>query len=125
MWLAHCTVPLAMTSSYSLVTHYETGVGVAVQGKLPVGLEVTLARYDHNKRVLRAFRGRVAKGDQFSMHACRTQVVVKVESDPSSIVKEPIGNHYVLVYGDITRSLAFLARLFGLAYEGDGGEVAE
>lgn len=125
VWLAHCTVPLAMTSSYSLVTHYETGVGVAVQGKLPVGLEVTLARYDHNKRVLRAFRGRVAKGDQFSMHACRTQVVVKVESDPSSIVKEPIGNHYVLVYGDITRSLAFLARLFGLAYEGDGGEVAE
>lgn len=125
VWLAHCTVPLAMTSSYSLVTHYETGQGVAVQGTLPVGLEVTLARYDHNRRVVRAFRGRIAKGNQFSRHACRTQVIVKVDGDPSIMVRKPIGNHYALVYGDVTRSLRFLARLFSLAYEGDGEEVAE
>ncbi len=124
VWLAHCTVPLAMTSSYSLVTHYETGQGVAIQGTLPVGLEVTLARYDHNRRVVRAFRGRIAKGNQFSRHACRTQVVVKVNGDPSIIVRDPIGNHYALVYGDVTRSLNFLAKLFDLAYEGDGEEVA-
>lgn len=125
VWLAHCTVPLAMTSGYSLVTHYETGLGVAVQGTLPTGLEVTLARYDHNRRLIRAFRGRIAKGTQFSRHACRTQAVVKVEGDPSAIVKKPIGNHYVLVYGDVTRSLSFLAMLLGLAYEGDGEGVAE
>lgn len=125
VWLAHCMAPLAMTLSYSLVTHYETGQGVAVQGTLPVGLEVTLARYDHNRGVVRAFRGRIAKGDQFSRHACRTQVIVKAEGDPSAIVSDPIGNHYALVYGDVTRSLRFLARLFGLAYEGDGEEIAE
>ncbi len=120
VWLAHCTVPLAMTSNYSLTTHYETGHGVAVQGELPVGLEVTLARYDHNKKVVRAFRGRIAKGDQFSRHACRTQVIVKVEGDPTTIVRKPIGNHYVLVYGDVTPSLRFLASLLDLTYEGGG-----
>ncbi len=124
IWLAHCTVPLAMTSSYSLVTHYETGLGVAVQGTLPVGLEVTLARYDHNKRLVRVFRGRIAKGDQFSRHTCRTQVIVKVDGDPSIIVREPIGNHYALVYGDVTRSLRFLASILDLMYEGDGEDIA-
>ncbi len=124
IWLAHCTVPLAMTSSYSLVTHYETGLGVAVQGTLPVGLEVTLARYDHNKKLIRVFRGRIAKGDQFSRHTCRTQVIVKVDGDPSIIVREPIGNHYALVYGDVTRSLRFLADILDLVYEGDGEDVA-
>jgi len=45
---------------------------------------------------------------------------VKVEGDLSLIVREPIGNHYAMVYGDVTRSLSFLAKLLGLAYEGDG-----
>ncbi|MBQ3669406.1 MAG: hypothetical protein II920_09310, partial [Clostridia bacterium] len=34
---AHCTVPTDMLSSFKLNTHFESGIGVAVQGKLPEG----------------------------------------------------------------------------------------
>ena len=34
MVLAHCTLPLDMVSEYKLDTHFESGIGVAVRGKL-------------------------------------------------------------------------------------------
>ena len=31
---------------------------------------------------------------------CRTQIVVKLDKDVSELLKNPCGNHHIIVYGD-------------------------
>lgn len=37
MLFAHCTLPLSMTTQHSFTTHFESGIGVAIHGELPIG----------------------------------------------------------------------------------------
>ena len=41
--LAHCTVPLNMVTSFKLMTHFESGLGIGIKGELPEG-RVTLCK---------------------------------------------------------------------------------
>ena len=43
LWLAHCTVPRTLVESYRLRSHFESGLGVGIQGSLATG-PVTLLR---------------------------------------------------------------------------------
>ncbi|MCW8983932.1 MAG: hypothetical protein OQK55_01210, partial [Thermoanaerobaculales bacterium] len=48
LWLAHCTVPRTLVASYGLRSHFESGLGVGIQGTLPTG-PVTLLRIGAKK----------------------------------------------------------------------------
>ena len=48
LWLAHCTVPRSLVESYRLRSHFESGLGVGIQGALPAG-PVTLLRIGGKK----------------------------------------------------------------------------
>jgi len=98
LWLAHCTVPRGLVSRYSLRSHFESGLGVGIQGSLPEG-PVTLARIGGpGLEGLFVSDGELlANGD--SPQRCRTQVQVRLQGSVASLLENPMGNHHVLVPG--------------------------
>lgn len=99
LWLAHCTVPRSLTEEIELDTHFESGIGVGIRGRLPTG-PATLIRIGGAglERLWVADADLVGTGDADDL--CRTQALVRV--DPArleELLSDPLGNHLVLVYG--------------------------
>ncbi len=94
---AHCTVPLGMTRSWVYDTHFESGFGVAVHGEIPEG-PVTIFKLSPDFR--RAFirEGEILR-NEYGDKLCRTQVVVRSPGAASYFLREPIGNHHILIPG--------------------------
>ena len=97
--LAHCTVARSLVQSYRLRSHFESGLGVGIQGLMPIG-PVTLVRIGgETLGELRAVEGRLARNTDHP-DLCRTQVEVEVASDAlREMLACPLGNHVVLVAG--------------------------
>ena len=94
---AHCTVPLDIVEDYCYDTHFESGIGVALHGRVPEG-PVTLFKISPDFR--RMFR-REAKlvANPYEDNLCRTQVVVEAPGAAAYFLQEPIGNHHIIVPG--------------------------
>ena len=97
--LAHCTVPRSLSGAYRLRSHFESGLGVGIQGTMPTG-PVTLVRIGG----ARMERLRVIDGDLRcnTDHAdlCRTQVEIEVGRDfLQDLLAQPLGNHMVVMSG--------------------------
>lgn len=106
LWLAHCTVPRKMVESYSLRSHFESGLGVGIQGTLPKG-PVTLLRIGG------ALMDEVwlAEGDLTDVgnapNLCRTQARIALSrGDVGDLLTAPLGNHIVMVRGHHADRLA-------------------
>jgi L-fucose isomerase-like protein len=110
---AHCTAPL--TSTYSLMTHFESGRGVGIRVDYPAGEKVTIFRVNPGLDTIRIFTGTIVDAPWSERH-CRTQVRVKI-SQPKMILERSIGNHYALILGDHLQELSILASLLGLNLE--------
>ncbi len=98
--LAHCTVPLALTRSRLLRTHFESGLGLAVAGEVKPG-PYTLVRFG-GKDLDQGFfvEGRVLDERVGREDLCRTQVRFKMPRGAMErLLREPLGNHHVLVPG--------------------------
>ena len=121
VFLAHCTVPTRIVGGYRLRTHFESGIGVGVEGYPRRGEEVTIARLDPLRRVLRAAVGVVENSGPIRGDWCRTQFAVRISGDPSPLVLDPIGNHYALVPGVWLGELGYLAQLMGVELQVPGG----
>jgi L-fucose isomerase-like protein len=100
LWLAHCTVPPTLVESYRLRSHFESGLGVGIQGALPSG-PVTLLRIGGNKmdRLWLAEGDILRSGDAENL--CRTQAEIKLTRGGTiaDLLRAPLGNHLVLVFG--------------------------
>ncbi len=99
--LAHCTVPLGLVEDHQLKTHFESGLGVGLDGSFRAG-PVTLLRLGGAN--LDAWWG--AEGTLFeSRHEdnlCRTQVKVRVPSPlAAELLHAPLGNHVVMLKGHV------------------------
>ncbi|MFZ5949821.1 MAG: fucose isomerase, partial [Candidatus Rifleibacteriota bacterium] len=109
---AHCTVPCTITSEYSLDTHFESGIGVAVSGKFAEG-PVTLFKIGAAGQSCA-----IGEGEILSMpHAadlCRTQARVNMAGIENYLLNNPLGNHQVLIPGHVGKRLEQAASLFGL-----------
>jgi len=104
--LAHCTVPRTLVESYRLRSHFESGLGVGIQGMLPLG-PVTLLRIGGSMMdALWLAEGEViSTGDAENL--CRTQVRIALSrGNVSDLLSAPLGNHIVLVYGHHADRLA-------------------
>lgn len=94
MVVAHCTLPLNMGGDYNLKTHFESGIGVAVDGHLPEGkammfkVDAALDRYFLSEIQIRK--------NLSENNLCRTQIEVKVDQDVAYFLKEPCGNHHLI-----------------------------
>lgn len=99
LWLAHCTVPRRMVESYRLRSHFESGLGVGIQGVLPKG-PVTLLRLGGvtMERLWCAEGDLIESGDAENL--CRTQAKIHLtDGSVGDLLHSPLGNHIVLVPG--------------------------
>lgn len=98
--LAHCTVPFSLAESFVFRTHFESGIGLAVGGRLKPG-PYTLVRLG-GLRLEKIF---VVEGTALSESPgredlCRTQVWFKMPKGAlEKLLREPLGNHHVLIPG--------------------------
>jgi len=113
LYFAHCTVPLKMVKSFSLMTHFETGKGVGIEGFFDRSIG-TLTRIggDSLNRIFFA-RAKIEKNLRSEM-MCRTQIVLKVKAKSDYFLKRPIGNHHVFSMGDYTEELDLFSEIMKL-----------
>jgi L-fucose isomerase-like protein len=113
IWLAHCTVPMSMVENYKLRSHFESGLGVGIQGELSKG-EVTVFRIGgKDLDQLWLSDGDVLESGS-SENVCRTQVKVKLhESEKvSELLNSPLGNHLLLLHGSHAKDLLAWWKMF-------------
>ena len=95
--LAHCTIPLAMCDGISIRSHFESSIGVAIQGVLPM-TDYTIFKWG-GPRLDRYFVTEAkAVEAPYSDHFCRTQITLNVNLKPY-LLKHSIGNHHVIIKG--------------------------
>jgi L-fucose isomerase-like protein len=97
--LAHCTVPWSLVGGYRLRTHFESGIGVGIEGVMPPG-PLTLVRVGGSDLE----RLWVCEGEALLTSpvpdACRTQLEVALPSERlEELLTDPLGNHLVAVAG--------------------------
>ena len=94
---AHCTVPLSMCYKTTMRTHFESGIGVAVKGDMPL-TDYTIMKWGGRK--LDKFFVTEAKAikNEYSNHFCRTQITFDINLKPY-LLNHPIGNHHVIIKG--------------------------
>lgn len=93
---AHCTIPTAMLKDFTLNTHFESGIGVAVQGTFDKG-DVTIFKCAGDLSRFHAQEGSILDMP-FSDILCRTQIKLKLD-DFSYFLTDPINNHHILCRG--------------------------
>lgn len=100
--LAHCTIPFNMILSRSFNTHFESGIGVAVHGEMPVG-DATIFKVSGDLN--RSFCTEAdLLSNQYENNLCRTQINLRLKENPQEtcmeyFLKNPIGNHHIVFSG--------------------------
>lgn len=98
MILAHCTLPLKMTTSYSLTTHFESRIGIGIKGELKLtDCMIFRISADLDKFVL--LEGEIINNLSRN-NLCRTQIEVKIKDHINYFLENPLGNHHLIVYGN-------------------------
>jgi len=95
--LAHCTIPLTMCDETIVRTHFESGIGVAIQGLLPLA-DYTLLKWGGPKLDRYFVTEAKAIETPYSNHFCRTQITLNVNLKPY-LLQHSIGNHHVIIRG--------------------------
>ena len=95
LW-AHCTVPLTMTLSHQLTTHFESGIGVGIHGELPLG-NYRLMKLSADLHIFLDEPVELV-GNQFEEGLCRTQVWLQGTPELAErLLTHPLANHHLLV----------------------------
>ena len=95
--LAHCTIPLSMCDETIVRSHFESSIGVAIQGLLPL-TDYTLLKWG-GPQLDRYFVAEAqAVATPYSNHFCRTQITLNVNLKPY-LLQHSIGNHHVIIRG--------------------------
>ena len=95
--LAHCTIPLSMCNETIVRSHFESGIGVAIQGLLPME-DYTLLKWGGPKLDRYFVVEGKAVETPYSEHFCRTQITLDVNLKPY-LLQHSIGNHHIIIRG--------------------------
>ncbi len=98
--IAHCTVPRTIVKDYTIRSHFESGIGVGIQGTFPKG-GVTIFRIGgNNLNKVWVANGEIVQTSK-EEDLCRTQIEVKLNSEynVADLLEEPLGNHLIIVPG--------------------------
>ncbi len=94
---AHCTIPFSMCDEVVLRSHFESSLGVALQGHLPEDV-YTIVKWG-GERLDRYFVAEATAAKMpYSEHYCRTQITLNINMKPYMLSKT-IGNHHILMKG--------------------------
>lgn len=96
---AHCTIATNSVNDYIIRSHFETGIGVGIQGELNKG-DITLFKLGGPNLDHVVYKNAKLINNLNSEFACRTQILVDFKNeDINYFLKEPIGNHHIIVEG--------------------------
>ena len=95
--LAHCTIPLTMCNETTIRSHFESSIGVAIQGLLPL-TDYTLFKWGGPQLDRYFVTEAQAIETPYSNHFCRTQITLNVNLKPY-LLQHSIGNHHVIIRG--------------------------
>lgn len=102
--LAHCTIGMKQTDRYIIRNHFETESGIGIQGLLPTG-DVTLVKC--GGECLDEYylsTGTLTENTNY-INMCRTQARVKMNTPADYFLKNPLGNHHILLQGNYEEAL--------------------
>ena len=108
MVLAHCTLPMNMFSEYRLMTHYESNIGVAIQGHIPEE-NCTIFKTSYLLDRYFAKEGQII-GNLREAQLCRSQIRLKLD-DFSYFLNRPIFNHHLIALGSHKKAIDEFFRL--------------
>lgn len=97
--LSHCTIGIQQTEQYIIRNHFETGVGIAIQGILPMG-EVTIVKCGGESLDEYYISSGTLTENPNYINMCRTQARIKMDTSSEYFLKNPLGNHHVLIRGN-------------------------
>ena len=99
--LAHCTIPFSMVKNPEFMTHFESGLGIGIRGKLDER-DITIVKLSPKLNHSLFLEGKVISNPELTNY-CRTQIEVKFEEDDGlfTLLREDFGNHLIVVYGNI------------------------
>ena len=96
-YFAHCTLPLDMCLSYEFDTHFESGIGLGVKGRLNLG-KVTVFKMNANLKDYEVFEGQIVE-NLHKNNLCRTQVKIQFNEPIDEMFSRPNGNHLIIFFG--------------------------
>ncbi len=104
MIFAHCTVPFNILTGWRFDTHFESGIGMAVKGIMPLG-PVTIFKVSPDLRRRFIYETMLtANPDEPTL--CRTQVEIEVDRKTVKyFMTDPIGNHHIIIPGHWKKAL--------------------
>jgi L-fucose isomerase-like protein len=94
---AHCTIPINMCEGYDWKTHFESGIGIAIRGKVKEG-PVTLFKLDGNLDRYFLSEGELTKNLD-SPHLCRSQLQIVLKEPVVNFLEKSIANHHLICKG--------------------------
>ena len=97
MYLAHCTLPLDMTTSFRYDTHFESGIGLGIKGEL-LESYVTIFKLSSTLEEFVILEGEIEKNLDIKS-LCRSQIKVRISEGIQNIESAPCGNHLIVFYG--------------------------
>ena len=97
--LAHCTIGLKQTEKFILRSHFETDLSIGIQGLLPTG-DVTIVKCgSESLDEYYLTTGTLTENTNY-LNMCRTQVRVHLNSSADYFLRNPLGNHHILLHGN-------------------------
>lgn len=94
---AHCTVPLSMTASYELDSHFESKIGAAIKGFITPG-PATIFKISNSLDQYWVSPAFILSNPRRA-NLCRTQIEVKIEKEVDYFLKRSLGNHHIIACG--------------------------
>lgn len=94
---AHCTLPINMPDEYKLDTHFESGIGAAVKGKIKTG-DATIFKISDDLSNYFVSNAQILENLD-DKNLCRTQIVLKPEESVQYFLTKSIGNHHIICKG--------------------------
>ncbi len=97
--LAHCTIGIAQTEQFIIRNHFETESGIGIQGILPTG-DVTIVKC--GGECLDEYylsTGTLTENTNY-INMCRTQVRIKMNTPTEYFLRNPLGNHHIMLHGN-------------------------
>lgn len=96
--VAHCTVPLTMTDSYTLHTHFESNLGIGIRGNISPG-RCTVLKLSNDLTSFFVSGGDIIESLERT-NLCRTQLRIAIDQDANYFLTRPLGNHHLICRGD-------------------------
>ncbi|SHM36114.1 fucose isomerase [Halanaerobium congolense] len=95
---AHCTVATDISDDYIIRSHFETGIGVGIQGILEAGPVTVFKIGGAGLEQYFVVEGEIIENLD-SPNACRTQLKISLPQSSDYFLNDSIGNHHIIIPG--------------------------